>query len=371
MSEEEIEGLELGTIPLPVALDGGSGPGRTPARLTPEQRISLYDADEWEEFIRECVTVLEPEYVQIARIGGTGDHGLDVVGFLDTSRLEGEWDCFQCKHYNRELRVGDALTEIAKVVRGVIQHVYAWPRRYRFVAPRGAGTRLKLLLNAPDQLKAEFVERLTADESPLARMFEGIPLEWVGAYLASADFAIFGELDPHDAVELHSRTRWHAVRFEEPLPVRPPVGQPPDVPDSSEHRYIEQLIAVYNERYGGDAITAENVGDHTHAGKHYPRQREAFFSAEALRAFARDSVPEGTFESLKEEVYDGVVETEAGSYADGFERLTSVLEASVGIQITSNVLMPRTTVTDRKGLCHHLANEDRLTWCRDDHAATE
>ena len=42
---------------------------------------------------------------------------------------------------------------------------------------------------------------------------------------------------------------------------------------------------------------------------HFRRQREAFYEAESLRVFARDSVPPGTFESLLDDIHDGVIDT--------------------------------------------------------------
>jgi hypothetical protein len=35
------------------------------------------------------------------------------------------------------------------------------------------------------------------------------------------------------------------------------------------------------------------------------------------------------------------------------------------VQLGGNILAPAVTGPDRKGLCHQLANDDRLTWCKD------
>ena len=84
--------------------------------------------------------------------------------------------------------------------------------------------------------------------------------------------------------------------------------------------------------------------------EHFHRQREAFYHAESLRVFARDTVPPGTFESLQEDIYDGVVDTHDASHPDGY------------LQITANALISCTKPKDRDGICHQLANEDRLRW---------
>ena len=104
---------------------------------------------------------------------------------------------------------------------------------------------------------------------------------------------------------------------------------------------------------------------HARAGAHFRRQRVAFYNAEALRLFARDSVPEGTFDALIDDVHGGVVETEERDHKDGWERLTSVLEKVVTLSLGDNVLVSFTRLDDRKGICHQLANADRLTWVQE------
>lgn len=96
--------------------------------------------------------------------------------------------------------------------------------------------------------------------------------------------------------------------------------------------------------------------------KHFRRQREAFYHAENLRVFSRDSVPPGTFESLQQDIYHGVIDVHDADHADGYARVCSVTQAARQLQLTANVLIACTNPVDRDGICHQLANEDRLTW---------
>ena len=64
----------------------------------------------------------------------------------------------------------------------------------------------------------------------------------------------------------------------------------------------------------------------------------------------------------------GVIDTHDFGYADGMQRLAEVTKAAQGLAITSNGLLPVLAVRDRTGICHQLANEDKLRWC---HAASE
>src|SRR5260370_2594517 len=64
--------------------------------------VRAYDSTEWEVFISEWQKGLQG-YVAVKRLGGTGDHGLDVIGLCGPMALQGAWDNFQCKHYETPL----------------------------------------------------------------------------------------------------------------------------------------------------------------------------------------------------------------------------------------------------------------------------
>jgi hypothetical protein len=94
------------------------------------------------------------------------------------------------------------------------------------------------------------------------------------------------------------------------------------------------------------------------------KQREYFYCAETLRLFYRDKVPPGTFENLQQEVEEGVIEVHDADHTHGYDRLQAVLSRSQTISLTSNALISVWQSRDKKGICHQLANEDRLRWCQ-------
>lgn len=73
-------------------------------------------------------------------------------------------------------------------------------------------------------------------------------------------------------------------------------------------------------------------------------------------------MPPNTFEGLQNELYDAVVETAEAPHADGLERLRQTLDRAVSAQLSANALIQVTEPADRRGICHQLSNEDRLTW---------
>ena len=87
-------------------------------------------------------------------------------------------------------------------------------------------------------------------------------------------------------------------------------------------------------------------------------------SKEYLRNFSRDNLPDvgRHFESLQDEIFDGIIETVRSPHPSGFERVNKVLGVAQALQITSHPLLSQVRVGDRHGICHQLANEDRVKW---------
>lgn len=329
--------------------------------VRPDHRVHFYSSEEWEEFILEYATALAPQYTQIKRLGGPGDHGVDVAGFKTPNGFEGDWDCYQGKHYADPLTVSEAFAEIVKVFVSVDAGHYCLPDHYFFLAPKGCANSLNRLLSKPSALRERFLKDARERAKWIGDLNDG-QVARVCELAAGTDFGRFRSIELHEALELHRQTPYHAARFGGPLAPRPQPGSPPEEVSEQESRYIEQLLAVYAERYPGEDIRRENAFSHQQLGDHFRRQRRAFFSAEALRVYARDAVPDGTFEILQRDVYDGVVDIAESFHSSGWERLTKVLSAATQLPLDSHTLISVTHPEDRKGMCHQLVNTGELTW---------
>jgi hypothetical protein len=354
-------GVALVPLQAPIAATAGGLPSTVGSLLTPAKQLRVYGDELWEEFILEWAVALGTEYESVMGTGGANDRGVDIAGFVSAAKgFDGEWDCYQCKHYKDALTPTDAWPEILKIVVGVMDGAFTWPRKYFFVASRGVGPTLKGYLNSGDRLRKAVLVRL--NEKGLTDIETDQTLADVIAKVGALDFSNFSALEPHVILAQHARTQWHSVRFGLPLPARTAHDPPPQQVVTSEQLYVRKLLDVYDERYVGEQFTPPAALSDPRTREHLRRQREAFFSAEALREFASESVPDGTFERLQDDMWEAVVETCDGAYSSGWTRLTSVLQQAV-LAPLSNDLMPRVDPLDRRGLCHRLANEDRLGWC--------
>jgi hypothetical protein len=351
-----------------IVLPAGRPPelGTNAPRLKPKQYISFYSPDEWEEFIAEWAQVLGQSYHQVQRSGGSNDRGLDVVGLLSPAGVDGEWDCFQCKHYVHALTPGDAYAEMLKIMHGVVDQAYTFPRRYRFLAPRGCGPTLTRLLMSPSALKEGFLQWLGTATCPI-RNLSPETQALIQGLAESADYEVFKAEEIEDVLTVHRRSPYHSSRFGTPLSRTSCTAVPPQEVDlERESVYVRKLIEVYNERGGTTWGAAAEFASDPFCGPHLSRQREAFFSAEELRLVAREQVPEEVFSGLQTDVYDGVVEVEQMEHSSGLQKLQEVLSAATNTQLSANPLLQITRPRDLKGICHQLANDDRLSWVRNE-----
>jgi hypothetical protein len=333
--------------------------------ILPQQQLLIYSPEQWEGFVQEWLHYcLKKSYKQVQRFTGAGDLGIDVAGFLDGSRLLGVWDNYQCKHYDHALTPGDVWPEFGKTIWYSFKKQYVPPRRYYFVAPWGTGPKLTHLLANAQKLREELIANWDKNVKAKITSTQEIPLDAaLLAYVNAFDFSIFEAKTALQLVEDHRASPVHAARFGGGLRSRPAAETPPATIAVSESRYVTQLLSAYAEHTGKpvsdpSALAAPTLKSHFH------RQREAFYQAESLRVFARDTVPQGTFESLQQDIFDGVIDTHDAAHPDGYQKVCAVTKAAREVQITANALISCTQPKDRDGICHQLVNEERLRWIK-------
>lgn len=334
-----------------------------PYGLVPRQIVSAYEAGQWEEFIQEWMQGLRSEYVDVQRFSGAGDKGRDVVGFVSHPASSSQWDNYQCKHYKAPLRPSDIFVELGKLC--YFTHIgdYSIPRKYRFVAPHDVGPKLKDLLLKPNELRKELINHW--NENCEANITDTQTLPLTGALLdhvSRFDFSIVGYSPLVAVIEQHMKTPFWATRFRTAPATRPRALEPPSQLAAHEARYVQQLLDAYSDaekRQIHDLHELESIPKYH---SHLKRSRQWFFQAEALDRFSRDNYPVGEFEKVKQQIYDGVVDTAEQEHAHGFDRVCATTSRAAILVLGNSELASFAEIADKQGLCHHLANEDKLKW---------
>jgi hypothetical protein len=331
--------------------------------IPPIERIRIFSDSQWEDFVLEWADSLRDQYGTVERCGGAGDMGRDIVAF-DKADLA-IWDNYQCKHYKAGLAPSDVWVELGKLVYYSHINEYTYPRRYYFVAPQGAGTKLSNLLRKADKLKAQLIDNW--DKHCKTGITSTAIVELDGAlrtYLDGLDFSIFEAVPPLRIIDQHAKTRWYATRFGGGLPARPKMVAPPATVADHEVTYVRSLLDAYGDHLKCSLPSVSDLGVHEDVREHFNDARLEFYSAEALRAFSRDTLPLGAFEELQNELHGGIKDEIRAAHSDGYQRVLSVVKTARLLPITDHALKERLSLLDKGGICHQLANDGKVKWVK-------
>ena len=339
--------------------------------IPPVRLLQVMSPEDWECFTEEWLSFHKGKgtYHSIRRYSGPGDLGLDVVAFTSEAGFEEPWISYQCKHYDHALQPGDVYGEVGKIIYHSFQRTPPFnqacrvPGRHVFVSPSGVGITVGRWFKDPDRFKKEVREKWESHCVPKIGMGIEAPLEGTLLdYFEAFDFSIFQDRTGVELIEEHAQTVFHAARFGGGLPPRGQPDAPPSEPTKAESLYLRKMLDAYGDHLGQAVTVKDDL--RTDLEQHYNRQRVLFYSAESLRTFARDRTPPRTFDSLQDDVYHGVVDICEAAYTDALDRLRTTVSTAAQVDVSGNALVSVTRVPDKQGICHQLANDDRLTWMK-------
>lgn len=243
-------------------------------------RVEQFSPDQWEEFTEEWASSLESIYYKVGRFAGSGDMGLDVVGFISNNTFKGGWDNYQCKHYNQPLTPSDIWIEIGKIIYYAFKGKFSPPRTYYFVASKGIGTKLGKWLASPETLKSECKNNWEKCCGEIILTNVNIKLENdLLNYFEHFDFSIFSSKSLVELIDGHAKTSFHTVRFGGGLPLRPKPDSPPDKIEQKESRYLAQLYEAYSDYSGEKINNVTSLEKKPKLKEDFLRQRERFYHA--------------------------------------------------------------------------------------------
>ena len=329
----------------------------------PYERVKSYDDKEFELFIREWVVSLQDRY-QVRGFGGAGDQGRDVLA----KDAQGQYIYYQCKHYNHPLTPSDILPEFGKLIYYTYTHEIPVPIEYYILAPHDIGPKLNGLIDNPSRINTTLLDqwdtscktKLTSSPIPMTAELE--------AYIKQFDFSIVKTKSMLEVINEHRSTAFYAFRFGGGLTVkRDRRITVPDIAEKYEAIYIQKILQAISEKEGCVITSLDDLSSR------YPMyiraikiQRERFYSAENLKVFASTYLlSDEYFKDLCNDIYYGIFDYLEMAYANGYDRLLSVMAHVAQIDLAHNLLSKYDLVhpQDRQGICHQLANEkDDFVW---------
>jgi hypothetical protein len=360
---------EMNELPPPPPFPGANRRLLVPgAYVSPEQRIRIFSPAEFEVYARQWadgyLRQKTGRYVRIDGAPGAGDKGRDLVAWIDPdSATPRRWDCYQSKHYAARLTPTDVYIELGKLCFYTFRGDYTVPESYFLVPSLGIGQKLADLIEKPADLRAELIrnwEKYCRDDitaSPV--VLEGE----FRAYVEAFDFSIVRSVTPEEMLDQHRQTAYHAVIFGMAIKDRPAPDKPPVDVQTHETRYVGQVLEAFGDHLKTPTPRVEDVARED-LREVFRSTREAFYCAESLRRFARETLPpEAPYDAILDEFCDGLEPvTLDPTHTDGLVRMISTTKHATQLQMSEHLLKGIITPKDRVGICHQLANNDRVVW---------
>lgn len=370
--------LKLGRLPVTIEFSDVVAPPSLPA-CTPEEillgpymepfdRIARYSDKQFEQFIEEWaffyLQKLRKEYKRVLRLGGSGDMGRDVIGYIDPESDPVVIDVYQCKHYAHPIQPSELWPELAKICVFAFEKRIPIPRKYYITAPQNCGPDLTALLDQPNDLKDSFI---AAWKKKALRKGKGVgggkltgELE---NYVNAFDFTCITCKPILEVVEeLRMVPHKYSPRFGGGLIKPPPEDlMPPEEIAASESGYVDCLLEAYRQHKSDNLLTCESLQDYLR--EHFKTSRIRYYCAETIREFSRDTLPTPyTFAQVQDQIYYNIADiVQRPDFADGYYRVIEAVKVAPTTPI-QHPLASYLKVASLQGICHQLANEGKVKW---------
>jgi len=329
--------------------------------LNESRHILVLDDDELEEFVKKWLAHEKDSYHGFERNSGSGDRGLDAVGFCTANRYEGPWHNYQCKQLSRPLGEAEFFAELGKVFFYSTNGEFGLPEKYIFVAPNNVVRKVRNYVGMPSKLKAELLSNWNVRCG--AAIIENVCVlldDKLKQAIQGYDFSSVEVWNVHKLIE-QPNVRKVLSENVDMDPGSAPAGVVPTDVDSSERTYIAQLIDTYGSHCGAPFANDTEVLSHPDYGPDLCDQRRRYHDAEAFHRHFRDSLSPEILEQFDQDIYDGVVDEYRAT--KGYPRLLAVMRAAAQTKV-SGVFEKHSRAPNsvKQGVCHRHVNKGKLKW---------
>lgn len=304
-------------------------------------------------------------YFSVKRTGGANDSGRDIFCYRDKEKTL--LDIYQCKHYENKIMPSDIYVEIGKLMYYTYIKEFIIPQHYFIISSKGCGPALTKLLEKPDNLRQKLIAYWNKYCKDCITSEKSINLnDDLKNHIQNFDFSIITEITPLEFIDDFEKTKYYSEWFGLRKFKRQQPPLPSDEIQASELNYVRKLFDAY-ESVNHDRIDNQSQLKPKHAN-HFTIQRKCFYSAEGLKQFSKDYMPnDETFYDLQEQIIDPVKShILSTTFNNGVECLDSASRLAQTLEIGNNSLKEFVRSNDKIGILHQVANDDEnLKWVND------
>ena len=245
--------------------------------VPPIKRLQLIDEDTYEEIILcWAKDYLKNKYETVIQLGGAGDKGRDVCGYIDFKN--DKLDLYQCKHYSKQLSYSSIRLEFAKLVYYTFYKHYSIPQKYYFVSPQGISPTLLDLIKDEKKLKSTLIKEWKSKfEGNITKKEDDSLTPELKKYLTDFDFSIIHTLEPVDFLTQFQTTSYYSYYFGGGLNKRRnlKIKVSESIADR-EINYVTQLFNAYQDYSNEMVESVDDIKENQELKPHFGPFKELF-----------------------------------------------------------------------------------------------
>ncbi len=314
--------------------------------------ILTYSGEEFERFIFEWLKFCKNkinESSDVYKIGGTGDKGIDIF-----YKNKDEVVYYQAKQYNRQLNINDVVDICVKILWYASKEEIPEPSKIYIVSSKGIQSKLLKTFNNKAELKVKIITNLVDSLNRIKIDYVDEELKMVKSFIESQDFSMVDTIDADVIALEYYKSDIGPVRFikEQPFKFRKTIKRE----SYSEDKFVAQIKSIYPQGKIQTKVLSDAKND--------------YYSCLCLKETDKYLFGDNCeFNSAKEEVYQGV-NMLFYNKTDSNDRYVECLKQATQLSISDSALGDNSlgivNNSDRKGFCHYLVNEERISWVTDD-----
>lgn len=306
--------------------------------------IRTFSGEEFESLVLEWLkygkNALSPSSF-IARVGGTGDKGIDIYYAKD-----GLTYYYQCKQYNQQL----TLPEVEEIIVKILWHSFLKeipePTNIFIIAANSVNIKAAKMLSEISALKDDVIENL---EKILLRFVIEKPDPDFALYVNSINFDIVKKIDIEEIIKSYYNSEYGKLRFKAaPKRIKRVEITQENYADEEFHK---QLLEIAPKEHQLSILN-------TAKGNYY----SALCLKETDKYLFGNNVE---FERLKEEIFQTIESLTYSTYSNDLERYSRIILESAKANTSFSLLDRELNIvenSDKKGVCHILVNENKIVW---------
>lgn len=209
--------------------------------IKPSAIIMSWDDALWEEFVHDwLIECHSDKYIAHERLGGAGDKGRDVIGFVTDPHDDNYiWHNYQCKFYSSTLNFSEVASEFGKIIYFTMNGTFPVPDKYYFVSPLDLSTSFSELLRNPVALKEKLLGVWDKTISKKITSTDVINLDdKIINHIENFDFSIFHSLPLSRILNEIAKTPLYFKYFNQMYHARILPSSTPDYDPTLESVYV-------------------------------------------------------------------------------------------------------------------------------------